>query len=63
MKFRKITSWDTIPVVINVETACCLLNVCDRTIYNMLKSKKIKGKRDGKQWFILRDSIREFVES
>lgn len=63
MRFTKtFTDWDRMPVLLDLEDACCLLRRADVTVVNYIKRGYIKGNKIGNRWMIDRDSVREYFQ-
>lgn len=41
---KKITSWESLPVLLDIETVCCLLQCSENTAIKLCKNGEIKGK-------------------
>ena len=57
---KKITSWESLPVLLDIETVCCLLQVSENPAIKLCKNGEIKGKKLGGMWRVSRDSLRDF---
>lgn len=57
---KKITSWESLPVLLDIETVCCLLQCSENTAIKLCKNGEIKGKKLGNMWRVSRDSLRDF---
>lgn len=42
---KKITSWESLPVLLDIETVCCLLQCSENTAIKLCKNGEIKGKK------------------
>lgn len=60
--FTKFRSWDNLPVLIDINTLCALLQCSEVTARRYMEKGLFRGnKLDGK-WMISRDSVRDFFE-
>ena len=57
---KTITSWDKLPVLLDVETVCCLLRCSEVTVVRHIKAEHFRGNKLGSVWRIDRDSVREY---
>lgn len=63
MKFTKtFTDWDRLPVLLDLETVCCLLRCADTTAVKYIKNGAIKGNKFGNKWLVDRDSVRDYFQ-
>lgn len=53
--------WDLMPIVIDVDAVCVLLNCCDVTVHKKIKDGTFKAGKLGKNWRIDRDSVKAFI--
>ena len=58
---KTYTSWDEIPVVLDVDGLAEVLQYSDDTVRRMLQSGEIKGTKVGKSWRVDKDSVRNFL--
>lgn len=54
-------SWNEVPLVLNLEQLCVVLNCTDKTAKQLLVSGKIKANKDGRCWRIDREMVREYL--
>ncbi len=59
---RAIKSKETKSKFVTVRDAMKVIPVSDDTIRNMIKNKKLKGRKIGGNWFVERDSLKEIAK-
>lgn len=52
---------DERPDYLNVEETADLLKVSTQTVYNMIKSGRLKGKKFGREWRFLRKNLENLI--
>ena len=57
---KQITSWDKLPVLLDIGTVCCLLKCSEVTVVRHIKAGHFKGNKLGSAWRIDRDSVRAY---
>ena len=57
---QTITSWDKLPVLLDIGTVCCLLQCSEVTVVRHIKAGHFKGNKLGSAWRIDRDSVRAY---
>ena len=56
------TSWDEFPLVLTTEEAAALLRVHINTIKKMCNEGRLPANKVGRDWRILRDELREYLQ-
>jgi excisionase family DNA binding protein len=51
------------PLLLSVPQAARLLNLCDRTVWDLIADRQLRSKRVGRRVLIPRTSVEQFVES
>lgn len=54
---------DERPDYLNLEETADLLKVSTQTVYNMIKSGRLKGKKFGREWRFLRKNLENLIQS
>ena len=55
------TSYDQLPVILSVEQMACVLGIGRNTAYELVRSRKVKSIRAGRQIRITKEALLEFL--
>ena len=55
--YNLYTEYEKVPVLMTIQQAANLLQMSDRTVLNLITSKKIEAIRVGNQWRIPKDKL------
>ncbi len=61
-KRKTVYNWTDLPLVLDPYTVALVLGVSEQTIFNWLKSGKLKANKIGNKWVIDREYIRSLVQ-
>lgn len=61
-KKRTVHNWEDLPLVLDRFTVAIIFDVNEQTVFNWLKSGKLKANRIGNKYLIDRDYIRSLVQ-
>lgn len=63
MRQKKITSWEQVPLIIDVAYASLLLGVCEVTVRRLIRDGKLKAVKIGEAWKINKADIKDFMNA
>lgn len=63
MRQKKITSWEQVPLIIDVAYASLLLGVCEVTVRRLIRDGKLKAVKIGEAWKINKADMKEFMNA
>lgn len=55
-------SWDEVPVLIDVKTACILLKMSEENVLGLCKNNTLPARKYGKQWRIDKEKLRQMFD-
>lgn len=63
MRQKKITSWEQVPLIIDVAYASLLLGVCEVTVRRLIRDGKLKAVKIGEAWKINKADMKDFMKA
>lgn len=60
-RFDFFTDFDQVPVVLSAEEVGIVLNVCKNTVYELIRTGSLKGKRVGQQIRVLKSDLLDYM--
>ena len=62
MKMTKhFTSWDQLPIVLDVPQVACLLCLHPNTVTRLCRAGKLTGRKIGREWRVNKSSVMDFM--
>ena len=60
---KPVTSWDSLPIVLDTAYAARVLGCCAETVKRMCQRGELKAvNMGGRAWRVTRDNLRDYVE-
>lgn len=56
-----ITSWDNVPILMDIPYVCSIVGLSDRVIYKLIYSNRLKARKVGGSWRVNKRDLMEYV--
>lgn len=58
---KQFTSWEQLPVILDIPQVACLLCLHPNTVTRLCRTGKLTGRKIGREWRVNKESVMNFM--